>query len=199
MMNYVTRELKDAYERVEELYNTLQTIKTCYIQEDCYKKIAFEILQCPDLLNFWDLKNSPYFEKRVVLVRTLEKNIPIAENENDVEWLSIFGENIATPTSYGYIIKLNDLGMIKVGKTNNLKTRMKQLSKQYGSISIVHTFGFNNEEDAYIMEIILHKYFKEKYPNNFIPQDRFANATVTTEDIQTLENSAKKIKETNWF
>jgi predicted GIY-YIG superfamily endonuclease len=199
-MIFITRELKEAYEKVEGLYYKLIDEKSNFIiQKECYIGITREILQYPDLLSFWDLKDAVDPKKRIVLVRTLPKDMLIAESQSDVELYSLFYQPAETPLSNAYIVYLKDKKMLKVGKTNNIKQRMTALKKQYGEIQMVHTFGFNNEEDAYLMEIILHKYFKQKYPNNFIPQDRFADAEVTQEDIEILEKSAQKIQKTLWF
>jgi excinuclease UvrABC nuclease subunit len=106
-----------------------------------------------------------------------------------------------TPNDCGaYIIFLKEHDMIKVGKAKNFYARVNQLRNQYGEILPIHLFTFDNEEDAYMMEIVLHKYYKEKYPNSqFIPQDRFAKAGCSLADIEILSQAARKIKQTNWF
>ena len=95
---------------------------------------------------------------------------------------------------------LEDLNMIKVGKTKDLKKRKYNLEKQYGSIKVLHTFGFCSDEKAFDMEIRLHEYYKKFYKNcEFVKQDRFKDATLTEKDILILEKVAEEIRLKRWF
>ena len=115
-------------------------------------------------------------------------------------WGGYSGFDIREYEACAYVMYLEDHNMIKVGKTVNLKNRVSDLSKQYGSVRVLHTFGFSNEEDAFIMEVLLHKYYKKYYKEcMFCPQDRFIGADLNSTDIQILEKAAEEIRIKKWF
>ena len=109
-------------------------------------------------------------------------------------------EDIAPKKPCAYVIILPD-GMLKVGKANNFSNRVNTISSMYSlkGITVLHTFTFDNQEDAYIMEVVLHKYYKGKEKVIFHPQDRFENATFTEEDAKNLAFAESAIKRIKWF
>lgn len=99
-----------------------------------------------------------------------------------------------------YIVELEDKNQIKVGKTDNFAQRKKDLEKQYGTVNTIHLFKFEDTEDAYMMEVLLHRFFKQYYPNSrFIPQDRFENADYTLAELEMLDKVAEELKNKKWF
>ena len=196
----LTVEIRDAYERVDKLYRTLNDMSSnSTLQTKCYKEICSEILNFPDLLCFWDLRVATHPRQRVVKFKNIPLQFSSTENKEDDFFATPCAVEIEEGYSNAYIVELKDQNMIKVGKTNKITQRLNQLKRQYGTVKLIHNFNFNNEEDAYLMEVVLHKYFKEKYPDSFVPQDRFERAKVTKADLETLEISATKIRKMLWF
>lgn len=95
-------------------------------------------------------------------------------------------------SSYAYIIRIDE-NIIKVGKTNNVDRRMYELKRQYPNICLLKSYEFTNEEDAYIFEIILHRYFKIATVNSFIPQDRFLKKKIYEEEWEVLDSLYKQM------
>ena len=97
-------------------------------------------------------------------------------------------------SSYAYVMRI-DKNMIKVGKTNNINQRLCQLRQKYPDIYLLKSYEFKNEEDAYMFEIILHRYFKMSTANSFIPQDRFLCKQLFEEEWETLDMLYKQMME----
>lgn len=94
--------------------------------------------------------------------------------------------------SYAYVMRIDE-NTIKVGKTNNIDKRMYQLKNQYPNIHLLKKYDFTNEEDAYMFEIILHRYFKMATVDSFIPQDRFLKKKIYEEEWKTLDALYKQM------
>lgn len=95
--------------------------------------------------------------------------------------------------SFAYVVDLgNDI--IKVGKTNNMSKRIYALKNQYSQdLEVLKVYEFENEEDAYLFEVILHRYFKTLYPEDvFIPQDRFEGIMISDNDWKALDDLYNK-------
>lgn len=104
------------------------------------------------------------------------------------------------PGMCAYIVELKDKKMFKVGMSCYFNRRKRELEKQYGTVNTIHLFKFDNIENAYLMEVLLHKYFKEKYPKaTFIPNDRFKGIKCTEKDLKTLDTIAKELENKIWF
>lgn len=96
---------------------------------------------------------------------------------------------------YAYLMK-NERGYYKVGKSNNPNSRKNQLNYQssFGiNYTILYTWEFLNEEDAYEMEIWLHRYFR-KLGGELHGQDHFINIYKEI-DYNFLDKKAEEIKE----
>lgn len=185
-----------AYERVAVYYRRMLLVTTSQSRRNNYERICAEIANCPELKQYWRIYDSAYkYSDKVHHLKELEEYFYQTTFENQVKELP----HPTTDACCSYIVALEKVNCLKVGKTNSFNARMKALDKQYGKVRPLHTFDFDNDEDAFIMEIVLHKYFKEKYPYNFIPQDRFQDADFTLEDLIALEKSAQKIREMKWF
>ena len=185
-----------AYERVVVYYKRMLLVTTTQGRRNNYERICAEITNYPELKQYWRIYDNAYkYSDKVYHLKELEEYFYQTTFESQVKELP----HPITDACCSYIVALEKANCLKVGKTNNFSTRMKALDKQYGKVRPLHTFDFDNDEDAFIMEIVLHKYFKEKYPYNFIPQDRFQNADFTLEDLIALEKSAQKIREMKWF
>lgn len=96
-----------------------------------------------------------------------------------------------------YLMYLHKDGVVdlKVGKTSNITNRINQLKKQYklDNIEVIKTFDFDDDETAEMMESFMRKYYKAKYPNSFIPKDRFNNGICTDKELCYFEKKAKLI------
>ena len=95
---------------------------------------------------------------------------------------------------YAYLMK-NENGFYKVGKSKNPITRKAQLNNHsnFGSFyDILHTWEFFNAEDAYEMEIWLHRYFR-KIGGELFGQDHFLKVYKKI-DIDLLDEKAEEIK-----
>lgn len=204
-------ELKFAYNRIKECKNRMESVSTTSGRKYNYEQILIVMDSCPQVKDYWRVEpNARFYFDRVVQVKEFneaqkvitkpfESTMPMAEIiAPEVDILDLLTNFDYNPCAY--IMYLEDLNMIKVGKSKEVNTRLGRLGSKYGKIQLLKVFPFDNEEDAYLMEVILHKYYKEKYPNSiFIPQDRFEGAGFTTEDLETLEKAAEKIRHEIWF
>lgn len=185
-----------AYERVAMYYRRMLLVSSTQGRKSNYEKICYEINDYPELKKYWRICDEAFkYTDKVYQLKELEEYYYKTTLENQVQELP----HPTTTKCCSYIVILEKEGCLKVGKTNNFNSRMKALATQYGTVRPIHTFDFDNDEDAFLMEIVLHKYFKQKYPYNFIPQDRFKNADFTLEDLIALEKSAQKIRDIEWF
>lgn len=100
---------------------------------------------------------------------------------------------------HSYIVWLVKSNLIKVGKSSRLDARISELREQYGQTMLIKTFPFKSEEDAYLMEVLLHRYFKEMKDTTFFPQDRFGGVDFNKIDIKQLEMVADKVRTMHWF
>lgn len=95
---------------------------------------------------------------------------------------------------YAYLME-NEKGYYKVGKSNKPAARKNQLNYQsrFGNIyNILYTWEFFNAEDAYEMEIWLHRYFR-KLGGELHGQDHFARVYKKI-DFNFLDEKAEEIK-----
>ena len=204
-------ELKMAFERIEECKSRMRIVSTTSGRKYNYEQILIVMQNCPEVKEYWEIHdNAPRYYDRVVQIKALyeiEKppvkkyvsSMPVAEIDySEIDVLDLMTDFNYKPCAY--IVFLKDKNMIKVGKANRVSSRLNALSSRYGTVELVHAFPFENEEDAYIMEVILHKYYKENYPNSiFIPQDRFEGAGFTKHDLALLEKAAEKIRHEIWY
>lgn len=157
------------------------------------------------------VKNYLYYLKRS---ETLQNDILLGEQlflkeeeekileENHRRFLIQITSGTLKYVACAYIVRFNSSqGIItKVGYTTNFKQRKYQLERKYGIIEPLDFYCFDNEEDGYMMEILLHKYFKEKEMKNFIPQDRFIGDVYDRkEDKPILSKVAEELKNKKWF
>lgn len=188
--------LKQAYDDIQTYYNRMQIAGTTNGRKSNYERICGVINECPQITQYWEIKEEKRFYKDKV-VKIQELIITSITIENKVYSTEILSKSNAC---CAYILLLEHYDLIKVGKAKNFKKRLVSLRKQYGKITPLHLFEFDNEEDAYIMEIVLHKYYKKMYPNNnFIPQDRFGFVGLTVTDLEILTKVAEKIRKEKWF
>lgn len=156
-----------------------------------------------ELANMWGLA--------IGTIRTycykLDKEENISEKAENAFYIYQHGKPKASSTqrrdSICYLILLPN-EVLKVGKTVNFEQRMNRLSSDYGKITPLLQAKFDNEEDAYLMEVILHKYFKEKYNDcEFFPQDRFRLKERWQDELAQIEDDfyeiRNKIYSLNWF
>ena len=156
-----------------------------------------------ELANMWGLA--------IGTIRTycykLDKEENISEKAENAFYIYQHGKPKASSTqrrdSICYLILLPN-EVLKVGKTVNFEQRMNRLSSDYGKITPLLQAEFDNEEDAYLMEVILHKYFKEKYNDcEFFPQDRFRLKENWQDELAQIEDDfyeiRNKIYSLNWF
>ena len=189
-------QLEFAYDRVLNYYNRMLNVSTTTGRKNNFERICIEIQKYPALEEYWKIFHEGYrYAEKVRCLKQWETSPFKTTFENQVAELP----HSTTEACCSYIVVLEKEKCIKVGKTNNFNSRMKSLANQYGTVRPLHVFDFDNEEDAYIMEVVLHKYFKERYPDSFIPQDRFKDADFTLADLIALEKSAQKIREIKWF
>lgn len=89
----------------------------------------------------------------------------------------------------------NNLLWLKVGKTNDTTRRFREHLRDYQKKGIdvtkavikkLYPCGIEEESgnDALTMENILRKHYMQKYPNNYVKQDRFLNIPYNEEEIQ---------------
>lgn len=192
-------KLKEAYDKIEIYYERMHSVTSTSGRRSNYEKIESIMAECPEVKEFWGLRDSFKYTEKVVRI----KSFAVATRSADIigSWLydsSVHG--YIPTTSCAYIVYLEDLQMIKVGKANDFKSRVKSLSYSYGKITPLQVFEFADEEDAYLMEVLLHKYYKKHYPNStFVPQDRFENANYTLDDKRVLIKVADEIRMKYWF
>ena len=184
----MTKEEIIAYNKIEKYYYELKyQCSTTSTRKYRYNQIKSILNDYPNLRYYCSLRpNRQYYVERVVLLQGFSKVCYSKE------------EDKGRTTPCAYIVMLPN-GVLKVGKTNNTQRRFYQLQNEYSMVEVLHTFPFDNEEDAYIMEVILHKYYKEKEEVTFIPNDRFENATFTEKDKIILEKVAEKIRKEKWY
>lgn len=186
-------ELREAYFRIEECYNRMRSVGTTSGRKYNYNIICDVMDRCPEVCDFWGLRDSYTYDNKVVRLRSYVEPKKPRNRAKEIKITEI-------TTACAYIISLEDCGQLKVGKTKNYDERMYRLEKQYGEITPMITFDFDNEEDAYLMEVILHKFFKERYPEStFVPQDRFDYVPISNRDVDILEKVAEKIRKEIWF
>ena len=93
-----------------------------------------------------------------------------------------------------YLIAHSSLGVVKIGITLNLKKRIYDLKKDFGSIEIVKTVESTHDLVS-VLEIKMHKYFKDKCMVQ--PQGRgrteFFDIAITDEAITMLEEFESSI------
>lgn len=93
---------------------------------------------------------------------------------------------------YAYVMIFN--GGFKVGLTNDLKRRLSQLnSSNKRHYEIVWSSSFSTYEAAAMMECDLHSYYKNLYPDHFIPNDHFdIDGFNASRDVGKLNTMAKE-------
>ena len=178
-------EISVAYYEIEKYQIKLVGNYCTTTKRKYYDLIIGIVKECPEVMQFWEINPDKHFYRdRVKLAKKFNGSI-----------------HAYTRGHFAYILYLKDCEMIKVGKSSRMEDRMRALEKQYGELEVLHAFEFYNTEDAYLMEVLLHKYFKEKYPfADFIPQDRFGGEVdFTIEDLKNLELVAAEIKTKKWF
>lgn len=150
------------------------------------------------------LKKDKDLQKNIVLGERLflqeEERKSLKEKMQNVV-IDVLTDN-SNYTSCAYIVRFDTLqGIItKVGYTTNFKRRSYELQRKYGFIDPLAFFCFDNEEDGYMMEILLHKYYKEKGTGKFIPQDRFIGDIYDIEeDLPILLEVAEELRNKKWF
>lgn len=185
-------ELKEAYNKIEEYYSRMCSVGTTSGRKYNYREIEYIMYLCPEVTDYWMLVDAHFYTDRVVKIRPLIKLTPLNYRENEPP--------IDSESAFAYIIKLEECNQLKVGKTKDLSRRMDDLRRRYGKISTLQLYSFDTEEEAYIMEVVLHQYYKMFYPEcDFIPQDRFMFKPLTKEDIQFFDIAAENVKKINWF
>lgn len=102
-------------------------------------------------------------------------------------------ENIVTP-AVAYILT-NEIGQVKVGFTTRFEKRKEELEKTYNlSYKTNAIFRFSNVEDAYEMEIWLHRFYKKKggilLGNS---KDHFNETVFEESDLELLVKIAESI------
>lgn len=189
--------VKEAFDRIELCYERMQMVDSTSGRRYNYEEILIVMKECPAMADYWRIREANRYVDKIVKIKNYRE--PQSAGDYLMDWL---GESFDKRDfeACAYVAWLEDYAMIKVGKTKNLNTRMSQLKGDYGKVKLLHTFGFNNEEDAYIMEVVLHKYYKKYYKEcAFIPQDRFLGADLNSTDIKILESAAEKIRLEKWF
>lgn len=183
----MTPEIQEIYEKIELYYKRMCCVNTTGGRKYNFELINLMIKENPVMKSYWKIVDDYRYEDRVIKIREFNA-LPQKQTK------------VYSKRPCAYIVYLANKDMIKVGKSSRLVTRLKELKNQYGNLALVKQFIFDNEEDAYLMEVLLHKYFKKYYPNNeFIPQDRFKGVNITKKDLETLEKTAQEIREKNWF
>lgn len=178
--------INDYYERIMNASSSTSSNRYSF------SRIVEKYYDCPQMKEYWELNPSAaYYSQKIKKL----KNFTVKVNVDELDWFDWY----SSKNPCAYIVYLKDKKMIKVGKAKSFKTRIKGLQKDYGTIVPLHLFHFETEEQAYHMEIIMHSYFKEKYPYSFVPQDRFEHAFCTQEDVNALEGSAEMLRKIKWF
>ena len=186
-------ELKEAYNKIEEYYSRMCSVGTTSGRKYNYREIEYIMHLCPEVTNYWMLVDAHFYTDRVVKIKPLVKLTPL--NYRDTYEIPIDSE-----PACAYILKLEEYNQLKVGKTKDWSRRMYRLGKDYGKITPLIYFDFDTEEEAYLMEVVLHQYYKMFYPEcDFYPQDRFGYTPLTETDIEYLKIAAENIKKINWF
>lgn len=93
---------------------------------------------------------------------------------------------------YAYVMIFD--GGFKVGLTNDLKRRLSQLnSSNKRHYEIVWSSSFSTYEAAAMMECDLHSYYKNLYPDHFVPNDHFdIDGFNAGRDVRKLNMMAKE-------
>lgn len=193
-------------------YSKMIEVKTSASKKKYYQEIIKLADKTPEIEHYYFIDrqrhcNRPYNDSIIIIKDYLtgEEKISLKElnhiRQNHTpcflteSYLSRCKESICA-----YIVYLEDCDLIKVGMSNNFPRRKKELIAKYGELDVIEIFPFNNVEDAYLMEVILHKFFKEKYPNGtYIPQDRFQNVDLTQIEIYKLREIAEELRNKKWF
>lgn len=182
--------LKSIYEEIERRHDRMHQVTTTSGRWYHLNIIIDLINNNPSIQEFYCIVEAHFLVDRVQKIKdfcissSVKMNKPLPTENKE----------------YAYIIELPEQEMIKVGKTNCPTRRFYDLSKKYGLVEPIEIFEFDNTEDAFLMEVILHKYFKEIYPDSeFVPQDRFSEIGVCQKDIDILREIAIKISQMKWF
>jgi hypothetical protein len=185
-------ELKLALEIIEELDRRMRNCSSTSGRKNNYEAILNIMRECPETEKYW--QHYPQAYRMVDRIEKINLNSLPRASRKTITVSSIYAQEFA------YVVSIPKEKMIKVGKTCNLNRRMRELEREYETeIDLLQIFEFENAEDAYLMEVLLHKYFKKKYPKSFVPQDRFADAIFDDKDAKILLATAEKIKEIIWF
>jgi hypothetical protein len=189
--------IKEAYDRIEVYYERMFRVSSTSGRKYNYDAILEVMEACPAVKDYWTTREAFNYVDKIRKIKNYKE--PRGVLAQLLEWSGQPFDN-REYEACAYIVWLEDCNTLKVGKTNNMNTRLTGLRSSYGSIKLLHTFGFDNEEDAYLMEVVLHKYYKKYYKEcAFVPQDRFVGADFNSTDLQILENAAEKIRMTKWF
>lgn len=185
VMVYMYKELNYKPSELSKIFGLANSTIRNYIWQYCYGK------------NDKEYKNM-LFNGQLLFCRYFREKSQIAEMRYDIA-LANSGLFLPNPCSYILLLK-EEIVMTKVGMTTNLVRRLKQLKKQYGNnIEILAIFNFENVEDAYLMETLLHKFYKKKGKGEFIPQDRFIGNVFHEKDLSTLFKVADELRNKEWF
>lgn len=187
-MNFATNQ--EVYLEIEKYYKRMCNCSSTAGRKNNYEQIRLIISKYPDMKKYWEIRNAVYYVDRVYCKCPLEF-LTLKKYKSPKDEILV--------KEYAYIALL-DKDTIKVGKTNNLNRRMYQLNNDYASVQLLASFEFNNTEDAFLMEVLLHKYYKAKYPKaEFLPQDRFKGAGLNEKDLENMSQMVNKIKNMEWF
>lgn len=183
----LTRKEVIIMEHLEPYCKKLKEDNCCYQTKVKYFNLIKEMLnRYPNLTTFIKINEKERFYK------------------NKVRFFELWSFYYTLTKEYSgicaYIVELEDKNQIKVGKAKNFDRRKRELENQYGTVNTIHLFKFDDEEDAYMMEVLLHRFFKQYYPNSrFIPQDRFENADYTLTELEMLDRVAEELRNKKWF
>lgn len=183
--------LQHTYETIENIYNRMLNCSSTSGRNNNYETILWLLRHNPEMNEYWEHRPNEF--KIVNRIRHIKK-FSVKKYS-----ISIVQPKKQEKEEYAYIVLLNK-DIIKVGKTNNLNRRMSELRSQYDRVILLKDFKFNDTEDAFIMEVLLHKYYKAKYPEaEFLPQDRFKGAGLDNDDLEIMEQMAEKVRTEKWF
>ena len=185
--------VKKAYDLIEDYYERMCKCTSTQGRKNNYYGIVNVMDECPKVKEYWVLVNDAFLY--VDRVKRINLYVELTPSNYKTSKDEYYEDEI----SYAYILHLEERNQLKVGKTKDWGRRMYDLSKQYGRVTELYSFEFNSEEEALIMESILHTYYKKFYPCEFYPNDRFDFTPLTEKDIKVLEIAAENIRKINWF
>lgn len=194
--NATEEQIKQAQWNAETVYvyDNVGVYCLFHSQEEAVKKFRLQPTTIQNYYYKFSRKSKDKFLKELAIILGIEYEITETKTRKKREATKVKEQRYKRNHHYAYLMK-NEKEYYKVGKSSKPTLRKRQLNYQsnFGNdYNILHTWEFSNAEDAYEMEIWLHRYFRQ-IGGELHGQDHFLNVFKKI-DFEFLNKKAEEIK-----